>query len=87
MSGARAAHAGAGGREGRTGLHWAVLILARLQSDRVGAFVPNPAGKVQLPCRFAARCALDALAVQSLEDAMARPALAGQINAIVHAHA
>ena len=75
------------GREGRVGLGWAVAILARLQSERVGAFVPNPAGKVQAPCRYAAKCAMDALNVASQDEAMQRTALAVQIDAIVRAHA
>jgi hypothetical protein len=74
------------GREGRTGMAWAVHILARLQSERVGAFVPNPDGKVQQPCRHAVRCALDALAVESLDAALQRPPLARQITSIVQAH-
>lgn len=66
---------------------WAVAILARLQSDRVGAFVPNPAGKVQLPSRYAVQCALDALKTDSLDRAMADPALAARIQAVVARHA
>lgn len=68
------------------GTSWAVNILARLQSDRVGAFVPNPAGKVQLPNRYAVQCALDALKTDSLDHAMANPPLAARINAVVERH-
>ena len=69
------------------GTGWAVNILARLQSDRVGAFVPNPAGKVLLPSRYAVQCALDALKVENIDDAMANPAMAARINALVARHA
>ena len=74
------------GREGRRNMAWAVHIVARLQSERVGAFVPNPAGKVQQPCRHAVRCAMEALSVDSLDAALQRPALARQINDIVQTH-
>lgn len=65
---------------------WAVRIMARLQSERVGAFVPNPAGKVEQPCRHAVQCAFDALGVDSLDAALQRPALARQVTDIVQAH-
>lgn len=68
------------------GTSWAVNILARLQSDRVGAFVPNPAGKVLLPSRYAVQCALDALKVENIDKAMANPSLAARINAVVARH-
>jgi hypothetical protein len=66
---------------------WALVILARVQSERVGGFVPNPAGKVQKPCRYAVQCALDALKLERFEDAMASPALASRINGLVERHA
>ena len=66
---------------------WALVILARVQSERVGGFVPNPAGKVQKPCRYAVQCALDALKLERFEDALANPALASRINALVERHA
>lgn len=75
------------GREGRRDMAWAVHILARLQSERLGAFVPNPAGNVQQPCRYAVRCAFDALGVDSLDAALQRPALAAEINHMVSCHA
>jgi hypothetical protein len=49
--------------------------------------VPNPAGKVQKPCRYAVQCALDALKLERFEDALANPALASRINALVERHA
>lgn len=66
---------------------WALAILARVQSERVGGFVPNPARKVQRPCRYAVQCALEALKQQSFEAAMADPALSARINALVEQHA
>lgn len=77
---------GAAAQSPSIGTSWAVNILARLQSDRVGAFVPNPAGKVQLPNRYAVQCALDALKTDSLDHAMANPPLAARINAVVERH-
>lgn len=70
-----------------TGRDWAIALLARVQSERVGAFVPNPAGKAQRPTPYAVECALVALNVQSIDDAMANPAMAARINALVARHA
>lgn len=69
------------------GCDWAIAVLARVQSERVGAFVPNPAGKVQQPNRYAVQCALDALKTDNIDHAMANPALAARINALVARHA
>jgi hypothetical protein len=71
---------------GRTGRAWAVVILARVLGDGCNAFVPNPAGVVQLPCRYAVQSALDALGIESLDRVLRHPGFGPSVREILVAH-
>lgn len=76
-----------GGSEfGRPGRVWALWVLARVLGDGCNAFVPNPAGVVQLPCRYAVQSALDALGIESLGRVLQTPGTGPAVRELMLAH-
>lgn len=71
---------------GRPGRAWAVRILARALGDGCNAFVPNPAGSVQLPCRYAVESALVALGIDSLDMVLDHPGTGSAVRALLVEH-